>query len=823
MADDVNIVGIGGLPDWATEDTLRKIQAILQKALGLQKISVKAGAGGLNSTTLKEINRLLQEHNKRLKESNALTEQDNVYKRKGLALYQMLGTRQAAYGTALLAVTQTFNIMKNTMKLNVKTFDELFRAGVMVVDSSSGQNDAFKTLGNIALLTGLRMESFSQVMQNFAGANAVGAVKFAKTIPIISREMTALGFDIKSTAEAVGSYLDTIVSTRDIQEMSSQEIAEGALEFSRNITRLSMATGVSRQKLLQQTTAISSSTDAYAVAAEYGEKAAVKMSQFAASFSDPEIGSEFVKMMSAKLPVLNSTFQNFAKAGLGGLGMQLTNFSKSLVGLDPDEAAIRTRQFFKGLGDLRPVIHQQKLLAEAGVEGAAENLKTLQGIAKQQSLDKKVSEEDFQNQLKAQAASAKLSNQWERITAAVQKLFSPSVNIISMLASGLELLADAVTWAVDKLGKFDNMVASITGSIGVEWKDATATVVALGAAFVAFRGALVAHTAFMQLINAKNRASAATGIAGKAADAAGSAGGITGKAGGGLSGLIGGLGRGLGELLKSVGQGGGKMIQSLMSGLAAGLAAFANPKILVGSAILSGSIAVLAAGLSASAWMLGKTLPTLAEGLNSMTAVDGENLGKVGKGLLLLSSGLALFGAGSVIASSGTVLSSIIGSLGNLAGIDSPFQQMQKFASIGNELQLAGQGISMLAKGLKEFSEIDSTLLSANADSFEKIQNSVKESSPGLVDSIVSMFRGPAATRLETERPSTGLVPGAATTPIATAPTRPAGSGIEQGSKDAGINSILTQQTSLIEQLLTSTKDVLSVNKDILKYTKLQT
>lgn len=815
MADDVNIVGVSGLPSWATEDTLSKIQTILQKTLGLQNSVLRMTNGGLNPRDVKELSRSFRDTNKASKENLKLIETDNIYKRKGEELYRLLGTRQALLATTVVAATKTFDIMKDTMVSNVKTFDQMFKSGIMVVDSAAGQTDAFKSLGNIALLAGLRIEKFSQVMENFAGANAIGAIKFAKTLPVASRKLLDFGFDIEAATMAVGAYLDTVMGTTDVQSMSAREIAEGAAEFGKNLARLSMATGISREKLMQQAAAINSSIEANALAAEYGDQAAQKMSQFAASFSDPDIGNAFVKMMSSKLPILNTTFQNFAKAGLGGLGMQIANFSKSLIGLDPDEAALRTKMFVKGLGDLGPMINQQKLLAEAGVEGAEENLRMLTGMQKQQRQIKELSEADLARQMEAAKASAAIKTSWERIVSSVQKLFAPSVTLLNVIGWGLDKLADMVVGVVDTFDKFDKMIEGATSSMGFAWKDATATIVSVTSALIALSGSIIAVRKFFQLMSARQAATTAASTAGNIAGGASSgAGKIVGSIGSG----IGGLGKGLGELLKSVGSGGGKMIHGLFSGISAGLSAFANPKVLLGSTVLSASIAVLSVGLGAAAYVMGKTLPTLAEGLSKFSTIDGSNLIDVGKGIMALSAGLALFGAGSTIASAGGILSGLINNLGGLFGVDSPLAQMQKFADIGDKLQIAGQGVSELAKGLREFSEIDTLALSRNAESLERIRTSTDSTS--LLGAMASWFKTPESTKIVTEAPTKETE---ASAPIvAPRSARSPGSGIESSPADTGINSLLAEQTNLISQLLIKTDSMISVNRDILKYTKLQ-
>lgn len=136
------------------------------------------------------------------------------------------------------------------------------------------------------------------------------------------------------------------------------------------------------------------------------------------------------------------------------------------------------------------------------------------------------------------------------------------------------------------------------------------------------------------------------------------------------------FGEGLGSFIKSVGAGIGGMIQGLFMGIAEGLKAFGNPAILKGAAIFSASIAIIAAGISASAWMLGKTLPTLAEGLMGFNKIDGMNLLEVGGGITALGVGLAAMGVGSVVAGVGNLVGKLFG-----GGIEDTIKKVEKFAA----------------------------------------------------------------------------------------------------------------------------------------------
>lgn len=729
MADDVIITGLNGVPAWATEDTLTRIHDVLKKTLGIQKAASTQGGGAKSlDDSLDDIAKAMAAHNKKLRESNELTEQDLIYKRRAEAINEKFGSAQALLATTLAASVKVFDAMKASMINNVQTFDKMNSAGVLAAGTINGQDDVFKNLGNMAMLASLRAEKLADVLTKYTGANAVGSIKFAKALNTAQPGLMALGFNSEAAAEVMGAYLDTVAGTRDIQELSGVEIAAGTERFAKNMTRISLALGVSREKLMQQTAAINSSVEANAVAAEYGDEAAEKMSMFAASFKDPAIGDAFVKMVASKMPVLNSTFQSFAKSGLGGLGMQITNFYKSLIGLDPLEAQKRSREFLKTLGDLDPIINRQKFLAEAGVEGADETLKMLIGLRQQQTLDKKMGEEDFQQQQRAAAASAKIATQWESIKASLQKIFAPSATLLEFLGTGLEHLAKVVESTANFFGKVDKEVKQFLGNYGVVLEDATASLITLVAAIGGLIGAVKTLKYLFQMWKTAGAVKDAI-VGGKAAGnvagtVAGGAGATVGKAGAGLGGILGGLGKGLGELLKGVGAGGGKLIEGLLTGISKGVSAFASPKFVLGSAMLSAGIAVLSLGLGAAAFVMGKTLPILSEGLRSFSDIDGSNLIDVGKGLIGLSAGLALFGVGGIVAGAGTVMSSIIESVGGLFGAKSPLEKIKEFASIGPELSLAGSGMASLADGLNNFASVDNSALKSNVDSINKLRDS---------------------------------------------------------------------------------------------------
>jgi len=207
-----------------------------------------------------------------------------------------------------------------------------------------------------------------------------------------------------------------------------------------------------------------------------------------------------------------------------------------------------------------------------------------------------------------------------------------------------------------------------------------------------------------------------------------------GGAGGGLPGTggvvqpaAGGAGAGggkAGSIVQGLGQGGGNMLE----GAAKGLAAFANPKVALGAAGFGVAIAAVGAGLAGATWIMGKALPTLSEGLETFTKLDGPKLKATGEGILEVGKGMAVFGAGGAAAGIGSIIGGLSEKLGKSMGMDGPFKKLEDFsklnidakkvkenaeamAAFGNAMSTykgTGQGMwSTLSEGVAGFFEIE--------------------------------------------------------------------------------------------------------------------
>ena len=231
------------------------------------------------------------------------------------------------------------------------------------------------------------------------------------------------------------------------------------------------------------------------------------------------------------------------------------------------------------------------------------------------------------------------------------------------------------------------------------------------------QGIVLAGLAYLAYRKTVQAAQATAGIVGKVLPGGGGGGG--GGAGGG------------GGPLSALTGGGGKETGGILEGLANGLRAFgvAAPQILIGAAALGTAITLIGAGIAGASWILGKALPSLAEGFKSFSDINGENLISVGKGVGALGLGLAAFGAGGAMASVGGAISGIVDGLSGLFGGKTPIEKIKEYAALGPSLEKAGMGIMNFNKGLASLLTVDLDKVDKISQSMAKLKNAAPERS----------------------------------------------------------------------------------------------
>ncbi len=169
-------------------------------------------------------------------------------------------------------------------------------------------------------------------------------------------------------------------------------------------------------------------------------------------------------------------------------------------------------------------------------------------------------------------------------------------------------------------------------------------------------------------------ASGAAAIAGGGGGAAAIAGGAAKAAGGADAGI---------QNLNKAASGGGGMVGGFLKGIVDGLAAAGRPPvplyIVAGSVAIGAAITALGAGLAGATWVMGKAMPSLANGLKAFDKLNGPNLQQVGFGMAGLGAGILAMGAGNVAGAIGNVVNFLVGGEDPIKKVSSQVLELQSF------------------------------------------------------------------------------------------------------------------------------------------------
>jgi hypothetical protein len=262
----------------------------------------------------------------------------------------------------------------------------------------------------------------------------------------------------------------------------------------------------------------------------------------------------------------------------------------------------------------------------------------------------------------------------------------------------------------------------------------------------------------------------------------------------------------------------------------------------VAAAIATGTGLLLL--LSGALWAFGKAAISAAPGLKALAQsfmefgkIDGKNLVLVAGGIMALTGALIAFAAGGIASGVGNTVGSITDGISKLFGGDSILGKLKEFAAIGpglsllaSSLGIVGTSVNIMTSALNAFTGLDklqsiisaiNTLDPKKAAAFGNLGNAKAVSLPNLTPtSNLSISKSP---RLSTLNSPSAIV----TTPSSINQANKdkeinnsTGPGIEKASSETNINSILDYQNILLQQLVSSTENLVSVNRDILKYTR---
>lgn len=535
---------------------------------------------------------------------------------------------------------------------------------IKVVEQSEGGFKAFgsnsqQAVENLSALSrGLRLGSYtlSSTMKNTLGKDLVNTMNKA------AKSTAAMGMSQQDQAELMGSIASTVQLNAKDEQDAQRKLVEQYAKTVDSARTLSNTFGISSKEILKSIENFNKSTAGKAAALQGVEGAQeIKTSLQAAGVQGSEDDLNRMALALAK--------------GERGVAGTYTN-AESQASLDAVNRAVEQARASGG----------GKITAEGMQQGMIGQRGSFEAIgAQRQNLGAKGQEGLFDTGVAAASLAKKLDLQAKAAAGDKKAAEELAKTFNTSEASNIQSM-DQLQGALDSLR---NVVLGLTAAI-VGLTGMLAPLVMGGAG--ALIGSLMGKGGGGLLggIFGSKKGPAPDSLSGwKSGPTASS------SAGGSMSDKLSGLGKGLGDLLTGLGKGIGGAAQGVLQGLAAGISAF-KPQVLMGAAILGGSIALIGAGIAGATWLMGKALPTFAEGLHAFDNINGDNLIKIGGGLAAMGAGAVVFSAGMAAATAGNILTGIM----SLFGAKSPLERIMEFVPYANAISALGQGMLNFGNGI---------------------------------------------------------------------------------------------------------------------------
>lgn len=716
--------------------------------------------------------------------------------------------------------------------------------------------------------------------------NSFGVGKFAKTIGAASTGLGKFGFSTKESADLLGTLLDTQRNFSDISNKTMAETTEKLTALGKNVFRLSLATGQSRAAIMNNMEAISKSTEANVLAGQIGDDAAEGMSTWLGSFKDQNLAKDMLALMAEPIKPLNDTFMNFTKVGLGGFAQSYTRFTEDLKGMPAEMKTAAFKSFVESNKPMIDAeIQRLSILRTSEAKASRDQLVRMRQQADAMTIvdEAEAKRQEATNTARTnmskawEATLSKLQQAFspsigmlETLTKSLTYLNKQLDSLIGLYGKLDQSTRDNIAIALSLAG----VLAAVAGGAGILIK-----------AFKLF-GSLVSSIPGLGWLGGSEKGSGSrSGSRGSTNRGTRSGSGRKGspdlleKIGKGIGDIGKGLGTGIGGLLEGfltglakgltalgntnvlkgvlalIGVGGalllaGKGIKEFvdidwetMAKAGVTLAALGAAGAVAGlasEAIIAGAVAFGLMG--ASLWVIGKGMQALgpglekfADGVQAFADINGANLIDVSKGVIALSGALAVFTGSSLLSGLGNLGNAVTGGLSKLFGDGTMLDQLKNFAQLGPGLQLSANAFGSLASNL--------SLISSALSSFSGIEtlkaivstvnglNVIKALAFGVIGGIGNTsISSNAATIPTTPRPSTlnspsqvSTNPSAINAPAAQKPdSKSVAGGQEKTNSNGDLSAALDYQNSLLTQLLQSTNKLISVNQDILKYSRVR-
>lgn len=675
------------------------------------------------------------------------------------------------FGIGLIA--SGFQQLAKVQESYLESYRTISNAGInfggSLTDMRLAASNSYLTLEQFTSLMKNNSESLSR-MGGSANEGAMAFAKVSKDFVENGDELRALGYTSEQLNQGLIEYISQ-TGGRSKEEMKNvKALSQGAGEYLEQLDRLADITGKNREEQekaqkaamfeadVQMTMARMSETDRKAFKAAMDEAGALYgqggRDIVLAQAQGRAVTGEAGKMLTAIAPAAAKSIAGFQDAAktYGNTSKEFRNIS--------NQSRLEAQE---GLGKIPIAAYSlNKGLQTLGDTTKTVSKDTMSGLTNKKAFDQqeadraknkeKQAKSEADTAAKTEAAMKQLSNQLLTALLPLFKILQPSLlTIINGLTSFAKYLAES-----------PNLL-----------KGLGAAVAALTAIFIAnkvVQATSAVKSSALSVARTLGVAAAAPAATTVAQTAAGTA---TGAAGGGIGGMI----RGIGMALAALGP--------------------AAPMIAAGAAAVGAAIVLIGAGIAGATWLMGKALPTLAEGLKSFGTINGGNLVLVGAGLLSLSAGLAAFGVGSTAAGAGTVIGSLTDKLSGFLGGKSTVDKIKEYAALGPGLTKAGQGILDFNAGLAKLVNTDVGKIDKITTALIRMKTSIPEKSLATrtADMIESVVTKVAAT---------------ATAP-ATEVVKPAENNLSDQVQR--LNTLTTEMLKVMKETADNTKNAVAATK----------
>lgn len=716
----------------ANRQSLSSIQQLAQSS-GLNPQTVQAASQGLAETGAagETAADRLEALNKRVETTKLVFTTLDETLRKAVA-----GTLQSSDVFGALSkipgpagvVANAFQRLAEFQENNFKTYQQISTAGANFGGSLTEMRQAAAgTYMTLEEFGGIVKKNSSTLSMMGGGVNE-GTKAFARlSNQLLSGEsgkhLMALGY---SAAEANQGMLDYITMTggRTSAELknanSTKAITEASTGYLEQLDGLARITGQSREQQAQELAAASKNAAWQAKLQSMSEderkKAVAGMANALA------VGGK------GAVDAFQSKIMGIAPDKAGQMFIATASNAASVI----DKSAAMVTDGSKNVKDMSSTVKEgmraaQKDFAQYGKEGLMAIIRgggpvadALQAVGITANKAATMTNEEIDAALARQELDAteaenmaEANKNLKEFGASIIGIISP---IVSLLTPVLKMVSGLFASIAAKLNEFPNALKVVSVGLGV-----------LGAAIASY-------------IVIQRRRALQDEITGRIPGVGGGGGRGGGAAGGG------------GGILQSLSSAGAS-IGGVLEGLANGLKAFANPVILLGATIFSGSLGIIiagiGAGIAATMFLIGQTLPTFSEGLASFSNIDGANLIDVSKGIGALGLALAAFSAGSAVATVGNVFGNIGDGITKLFGGDDVVTKISKLVTSLTPLLpgLTGVGFAMkdLGKGLLDFSTAINTLDISKAEKVRELLSKINSEKSNLGSSGTASAGGAAA------------------------------------------------------------------------------